>query len=473
MMTKVDMLNYDFLESYKRIDQKDTLQHQHVTSSKIHVNKVILPGGDVKEDYDFWGYTLEKDGIKYLLSSQDTEGREVDLKELLPIRPEHLQDIAYKGIAYKLINKPIPKRVRPKKVYNFRELVNILSSTSHSNPEHLRHLVIQNLMQLFNRCNYRVCSPPGTGKDSRVSVLNHLTGECGGITNPTFAKLKYLTNLSLLVINEIGGIPKSDWRLVQQFLLDSADFKPETYNNSRSQQEVLNLSNLSIALYYNDITEYNDAGKFVDYSTDGNVLDRFPKFRIIGHFTEDFDNINSIKDVDSYVKSNIDFYKDVRASIEYYKQNFVNELNNFNKRNIPRKRNSRYNTNIGRLMMGYDLYSNSQREFDEHCDFVKSLEKDYDNMLLFPSYFKILVDTMGIPEDVYKKSCDLKRVIEYLTAKLEDEERDKRLNPKSVGLTRAKLKYVIAILEADYYSTKNAMCTSFKPSLDNNGDNPW
>jgi len=434
MVTK---MHYSLVEEYKKQQYDGLLTINNVSSDKIHINKVTLPGGRVEDEYDFWGYILEKDGVK----------------DLLPIYPEGLEDVAYRGQAYKIINDPVPAVIPPVKVLDFRGMVDSLCESQHSNPQHQILYTIVSLVQRFYRANVRMCSPPGFGKDSMIVSLSNLVGGSGAVTNPTVAKLEYMTYLNHLVINEVSSISKSDWALIQQFLLDTGDFKPSTFKRSRSSSgvgEVIDLSSLSLSLFFNDITEYTDASKFFDSKTDGNVKDRFVPFRVYGRYTEHFEDITEI-DNTFFVKANFEHYRGIVSSFFYYLENINNEVHGYEQPNLE-EYPERWRNNLAWILKGLDVYSKDEEEYLAWWAVLKRAIKDYEDMLSFPEYFLILVQKMAIPESVYRKGYSLESVAKYLGARLKSSSGDSR---DSVS---AKLSYVNKIINEPLFANKNVLC---------------
>ena len=74
------MLYYDCLSEFKKQFYKDLLTQEHLASGQIKINKVSMPDGSEDDEYNFWGYQFEKNGVKFLLSAVDSDKKEIDLK---------------------------------------------------------------------------------------------------------------------------------------------------------------------------------------------------------------------------------------------------------------------------------------------------------------------------------------------------------------------------------------------------------
>lgn len=395
------LLHYDCINEFKRQYFKDILSFEHLTQGEIKIDKVSFPDGGTDEAFNFWGYQLEKNGIKYLLPSKYADGTEIKLSELLPIIPKDLQKVAYRGNVYMLINRPIPARFKPEKVMTFKELVDTLNSLEHTNPEHRKLLLFVGLTSLLDRANFRISSPPNFGKDSVVDTLGNLIGGCHTIENPTIAKLEYMTYAKWLAVNEIVDIQKTEWRNIEQFLLSAGAHKPEITKHSRAiatgVKEIMDISKFSLSLLYNDIDCYPEQDKYVDFVTKKAVLDRFPALRLSGHLTEDFNKVKNI-DVIKFVEEHLPDYKAILYTFTYYKQNLEKELKRFNASKLNQKIPNRWLINIGRLLKVIDLYCDNQQEFDYWVEHINSALQDYTDMLEYPKEYNKLKGRFT-PED--------------------------------------------------------------------------
>jgi hypothetical protein len=379
-----NLLHYDCINEFKRQYFKDILSFEHLIQGEIKIDKVSFPDGGTDEAFNFWGYQLEKSGIKYLLPSKYADGTEIKLVELLPIIPKDLQKVAYRGNAYMLINRPVPARFKPEKVMSFKIFADSLNDLEHTNPEQRKLLMFIGLTSLMDRSNFRISSPPNFGKDSVVDTLGNLLGGCFTIENPTIAKLEYMTYAKWLAVNEIVDIQKAEWRNIEQFLLSAGAHKPEITKHSRAiangTKEIMDISKFSLSLLYNDIDCYPEQDKYVDLVTKRAVLDRFPALRLSGMLTEDFNKIKNI-DVAKFVEEHFNDYKNLLYTFTYYKQNINKELKRYNASKLNQGLPNRWLINIGRLLKTIDLYCDNQEEFDYWINIINECLQDYKDML--------------------------------------------------------------------------------------------
>jgi hypothetical protein len=374
------------INEFKRQYYKDILSFEHLIPGEIKIDKVSFPDGGTDENFNFWGYALEKNGTKYLLPSRYSDNVEIKLSETLPIIPRDIQKVSYRGVVYYLINKIIPARFKPDKTMTFKELVAKLNSLGHSNPVHRQLLLFIGLTSMMDRANFRIASPPSFGKDSVVDTLGNLIGGAHTIENPTIAKLEYMTYAKWLAVNEIVDIQKAEWRNIEQFLLSAGAHKPEITKHSRAVatgvKEIIDISRFSLSLMYNDIDCYPEMDKYVDFVTKKAVLDRFPAFRFYGTLTEDFNQVKGI-DIPKFVTDNFEEYKKIIYAFTYYKTNLIKELKRFNADKLLTGIPNRWLINIGRLLKIIDLYCDTQEEFDYWIEVINDSIRDYKYMVDF------------------------------------------------------------------------------------------
>jgi hypothetical protein len=455
MEEEITPMHYELLEEYKEQQYKGILTSSNVVGGKIHINKVTLPGGVVEDNYDFWGYQLQKDGERYLLKSVDEDGKEIDIRNLLPIIPEALSNVAFQGNAYKEINNPIPVVITPENRIGFRELIDRLNSSKSSNPLNRKLFTIISVMQRLARANVRVSTPPAFGKDSTIAIMDNIIGGCGSITNPTVAKLEYLVALKLLALNEVSSITKANWRDIQQFLLDTGDLKLKTNKRSRAGKgttEELILKDLSISLYFNDLDTYSDTKNYFDNIADGNLKDRFPPFRFSGGYLEDFNAINKINTI-QYVKRHFEYYKDIARTLNYFEGYFKTKTIDFKDERLS-KLPDRWQSNMIIFIKGIYEYARDNKERGELIDGLFSAQHDYSEMLRFPEAFEMLMVKMKIPIKIWEDNCSPHKVIAYLEAIRHDVTKHQTLRSNA----ESKINYLKKLMEQDTFVNKNLMC---------------
>lgn len=393
----VNILHYDLISEFKRQFYKDLLTQEHLQGGQVMLSKLTYPDSGTDETANFWGYVFLKNGRKYLLSSVDSDGKEIKLSECLPLLAKDLQKVAHRTDVYFLIRKPVVAKFKALQTMSFREMVDSFSSLKHSNPEHQKLMWFMALSQMMDRANFRVSSNAGFGKDSTIDIIGNLIGGAATVENPTLAKLEFLTHLKLLAVNEVVDVAKPDWRNIQQFLLATGAHKPEVTKHSRAivngVSEVLDISKFSITLMYNDIDHYVDQAVFFDKITKDAVKDRFPAFRLHGVFQEDFNQTKSLN-IPAFVTSKLEDYKKLIYAYTYYKEHLLEFYHGYTL-NFPYKCPSRWKTNLGRLFKIIDVYSANQAEFDKWVNIVHNVLVDYEEMLVYPELLEATAKTMN------------------------------------------------------------------------------
>lgn len=400
-----NLLHYDNISTFKQERFKDLLTIEHLIPGEISTNKLTFTDGTEKKNANFWGWKFEKNGKKYLLASRrdvrDSTGKiisveEIKIDDLLPIVAEDLQKVSIRGEVYYKINKVSSAKFKSIKCMSFKELIDTFCSIKHSNPTHQHLYWFLAMASMMDRCNFRVATPPAFGKDSGVYLLGSLVGSAATIENPTLAKLEWMTMYKWLVVSEIIDISKPEWKIIEQFLMATGAHKSEVTKHSRAMlsgtKDILNLKNFSLSLIYNDITDYPDPKDYIDFISKKATLDRFPAFRLYGTYLEDFNTVTM--DNNKFVKENFDKYMELIYTYTYFKDNILKELKRFNADKLI-ELPQRHKTNIKRLLMMIDLYSDSQEEFDKWIEVINESITDYKNMLDYPELMKKLSSTTG------------------------------------------------------------------------------
>ena len=440
-------LHYDVMDSMEREIYKLLLTEEHLIPYKIEIKKMNLPDGSSEDDYNFRGWEFRKGNVRYLVSDT-SDGKPVKIKEILPILPKDILELGSKGSVFSHIKNPISMKFKSQMTMTFKEFVDIISQLGHSNPPHAKLIHFVALASTFYRANFRIASNPAFGKDSVVEVHNGLISKCGTIESPTLAKLEERSSvLDWLVVNEVVDITPGEWRTIQQFLLATGAHKPEVTKHSRAHGgvgEVIDLSRLSLSLFYNDITDYPEKEVYFDFVTKSAVKDRFPSLRFYGRFTEDFNELQNIN-IKNYVLNNIDSFKEIIYNYTYYRTNLDKHIHNYDT-SLLTPVQSRAKTNIGRLVKVIDAYSQDQEEFNYWIGVLNQSMKDYNDMLKYPSLLPSYYKRIGLATKVSEELKDINECLAYLRAhkdKIKDYE-------KKAG-------YTLQIIRAETFTEKNKL----------------
>lgn len=410
------LLHYKALAEFRYQFYRSLLTQEHLKEGEVRINKVAFADGSEDDNFNFWGYRFDRDGVRYLLPAVNSKGEEITLNTTLPIQVKTTQKIAYRGDVFQLIIDYASARPRAQQTMTFRQLVDSLSGLKHSNPEHQKLLWFMGLTQMFTRANFRICTPAGFGKDSVVATLNNFVGGCASIVKPSRPKLEYrAATVNYLVINEVTKVPKADWELIEPFLLDAGDFKPTIEKQTLGYGVVHNqidLKHFSIGLFYNDIDHLqSDEENFIDLKAHKALLNRFPAFRLYGHFEEDFNEILGI-DVPQFVTQHFDEYKRLLYAITYYKQHYTSLLHRYDRSKLRYVESERWKTNIGLLLHTIDIYCKSQEEFDHWITIINDSLTDYEYMLQHKDNLSRVEKRLG-PKEYAQFSESIKKAYTY------------------------------------------------------------
>lgn len=444
------MLHYDCLAKFEDLYFEKLLTQLHITDHEKHIKELSEKGNDSKVLIDDFCTILEKGNNKYMMPSKYVEA--------LPIQIVGVPNkYSLKGEVYHFLEKSNIRsaRFKPERLMSFKELVDKLTSFSHTNQEHYRLLGMMNLTQMLDRANFRISTPASFGKDSTVDIMGHLFGNAHTIENPTIAKLEMMTYAKLLAVNEVVDISGGEWRNIEQFLLSTGAFKNKVTKRSRGYGgvgEILDTSKLSLSLMYNDVNHYPDPSRYFDEVTKTAVKDRFPPVRLYGRFQQDFNAISTIN-IDEYVKERLEKYVAIIRSFHYYKENLFNELHYYRLPDLGGMP-SRWKTNIGRLLKIIDVYSSDQQEFDGWVKVLLSAMRDYDEMTRYVDNLRLLSEKLKFG----KKDDDEYLTIKDLKAKLHN-----RHVMTGKNEYQNLIKYLDAIEEAPTFTVKNLMIKDFEP----------
>jgi len=249
-----------------------------------------------------------------------------------------------------------------------------------------------------------------------------MLGDCATIINPTVAKLEYRTSFKWLVINEIVDITPAEWRNIQQFLLDAGAFKPSIEKHSRSyggSKETLDISKLSVSLFFNDIDNYPNPLEYFDFVSKDAIKNRFPALRFYGTMNEDFNSIKYIN-IEKEVKNNMDFYKNIIYTLMYYKQeeNILSEVKRFKLKGIEHLP-ERWIISIGRMLTLIDLYCESQEELNEWVAIVLDSINEYKKMLTYAKTFVTFKKRYPEGTETHTKAMTKMKLLKTWSEKIE------------------------------------------------------
>lgn len=322
-----------------------------------------------------YGYFLEKDRETFFVPDK--------LIREMPMKVVDTHEVDYKGDVFKIIINSKTIVLPAVKKVSFRELVDIIGHYQHTNPLHFILYKILTIVAFVDRINIRVSTDSGFGKDSIVETIKHLLGETVNIYGATFAKLEYLLNNKLMILNEMGNLDADEKRIMQEFLLAvGAYFNSYTKRTRRtlSTQEIYDISKLSLMILYNLPSYYEGkAQQYFDQIFTRAVTNRFIPFVFDGHLTSKFNRVINPRDI---MEKNTETYKNIISTLTYYRQNNLTEI----KYNVPDvvkfgTHEERYYRTFNTTMKYIAEYAESQEEFNSLVTELFNCYRKYGKLL--------------------------------------------------------------------------------------------
>jgi len=386
------LLHYNMLEEFRVQFFEDVLTKQNMNPEMLHFDKFkkIMTDEDEK-NANFAGYEFQKDGDKYLVrtifpENSPENGQTLDIKNMLPIKIGETNPISYKNTVYHHVKDITSLKIKSEKTMNFKELVNNFAAYHHTMPDDYRLYWMLILTAYFDRCYFRISTEPNFGKDGAIKVLELLKADATS-TNASVsrAKLEYLTSYKTLGVTEIADLTAEDWRNMEQFLLDVAAFLPRIPKRSRAYKgvnEILDISDFSVLLLYNELVHYSDPSRFFDNRAKTAVDDRFPALRFAGRIDDtrlfDVEDLNPVKEVENHKRD----YRKLFYALKYWEDNFLEEQKEEWSADWYEYPN-RWQKNLKRLTKTINLYAESEEEFNKFVDLLQSRLDEYKDMLMF------------------------------------------------------------------------------------------
>ena len=385
-MDKATLMNYKAINEFKNQYFEGILSEANLVGEEVNFSKVIFPDQSVYEN--FWGYVFKDNANKYLIDSHGRDGNEIVLKDILPIVPTKTQKVSYKGEVYFWIKDYDTVEFAKQNKMSVKEIVENLFPFEHTHQEDKVLLSSLLLTMYYGRCNFRISTAPGAGKDSLIEVMSDLLGQATAIANPTTPKLEFLSMTNkLIAINEVVGLTNNDWQEIEQYILDVAADKPTIPKRSRGHGgvgEFINISELSLALFYNEAIDYTEDAKFVDSMSKSSVIDRLPAMRFRGRLIQNFNDINRY-DVKELVKDNFDYYVNLIHSLEYWgdRINKVFSEKGYDISVTNPKYEGRWSSNLMEYFKFLAMYADSKEEFEQLKQKVYDRLEDYEYMVKY------------------------------------------------------------------------------------------
>ena len=254
----------------------------------------------------------------------------------------------------------------------------------HTNPLHFKLFKILAIAAYCDRINARASTEPGFGKDSVVNIIAQLVNSTKNIYGATFAKLEYCLTNKLLILNELGNLKQDDKHNMSEFLLATGGYFNDYTKRSRkteSTQENYNISKLSLLVFYN-LPEYylNKSQEYFDQMFTKQVINRFIPFVFDGVLTTDF---GQIFDIDKVMKEHEQDYKDIIATLNYFRQNPIKNIKYQTDKSLTFSDSlKRYERTFFVILKWVSEYCETQAEYDDLSRELFKCYKRYDRLLI-------------------------------------------------------------------------------------------
>jgi hypothetical protein len=235
-----------------------------------------------------------------------------------------------------------------------------------------------------DRINVRVSTDPGFGKDSVVNIIGQLVDSTSNIYGATFAKLEYCLINKLIVLNEMGNLKDDDKHTMQEFLLATGAYFNDYTKRSRktnTTQEQYDISRLSLLIFYNLPEHYiGKSQQYFDQIFTQAVINRFIPFVFDGKLTTNF---GQIFDINKVMIDHEQSYKDIIATLNYFKQNHVKEIKYQVDKTLTFPDSlKRYERTFNTILKYISEYAETQAEFDDLSRELYKCYKRYDRLLI-------------------------------------------------------------------------------------------
>lgn len=326
----------------------------------------------VLKQKNYWLFDFKKQ--KFLIDNK--------LIKELPIRVDEEKEFPFRNKLYHTVTEYSSVKIKPEKTLTFRQIVDAIEF-QHSNPKHFTLFKIIAVGSDVGRINSRISSNAAFGKDSIFNILGFLRNDVSVVNPRTAPAVEFRLLNKVLVLNELSNLETAQRNLLQEILLLIGDLKNLYEKSSRATNDTrdeYDISNLSLSICYNNLDYYRAIGKeslFFDNVFTNAVIDRFIPFKFDGVLDmEQFDMKLTREEIEREAKENSPLYISMIRSMEWYKQNYFNEI-----REKPwileiqnTKLRGRHILLFNKICDFIKLYAESKEEF---ADLVEELYKCY------------------------------------------------------------------------------------------------
>jgi len=238
-MSIKDLFHYDRIREFYQEYYKDVFLPNEVNGEEM---------GIINGDELTFFYPMKKNKINYLLPSK--------LIDELPVVVNDTTKTSFRSKAYHRITDVDSVKIKSERKMSYHDFIINWMDYEHEQPDLFIIWKIITDTAYSDRINIRAMSFPGWLKDSPLSILGQLRGDCIAINKPSYAKLKREITVGnkILGLNEIQELESKDYRALAKYYEDTGDFKPIFINDTISKGETgdrVDLYNHSSMTFYN------------------------------------------------------------------------------------------------------------------------------------------------------------------------------------------------------------------------------
>jgi len=324
----------------------------------------------------------------------DNEGCESAL-DLFPFKVKETTPYTFGGREYSMVKSINKFRIKPKKMLEFKKIVELFSNVKHSNPSDYKFYCLITLGSLIQRVNWRVGATKGFGKNSINDNIKFLFEDAQCRKIGTSARLGIECHKRNLLVFDEFMEAKKDKKEEMEFMLRSiGDYNQELENPALSSgsfrtKDVYDISNLSMVIIYNPCNYYKrKIAQYFDFIYTPATCERFLPLAF-NEGTLDTRQFNGFYNVEKYYEQYKQIYLGVVKSIIWYRENIVDILEEKDKLGWVWKNEkifgdtpeSRMNGIADRFQNIFKVYADSEEEYNELCDKLYKHHEDYLNMV--------------------------------------------------------------------------------------------
>ena len=350
--------HYSVLQKYRDITFGD------IISVNDLAEEISLKVGDELRMY--WLFHRNKE--RYLIAANPATD--------FPIIIRETKKLPYRNKVYNIVSRFTTLDIKPAKIKTYRDIVDDLCAFIHSNPVHQKLSAIIATCAYIDRINVRVCGEKEFGKDSIYDCIGHLKGDVCVFNPESLPAIEYRLNNKILVLNEIGCVPKEQRPLILKALLLMGGMNNKYEKAKRGgtfeSKDVYDISDMSMCLMFNPISYYKDPEMFFDVAFKSPALmSRFLPLYFTGslditQFSADFD---VSAEAQKWQRDLINITK----SLLYYKEHKQDELKDWDKYHETKmlyvsQVKGRHQMHLDRILNALNLYCDDMEEFVKYAD---------------------------------------------------------------------------------------------------------